>query len=423
MESPLRFGFASYEDESQKVHSAAGRLRHLLSKLFPIALGCAAFLGFAFFACGFIVGFTSGHSGGYVIGCITSIASLAVYVTVRDVWNTTLAIVSLLELGESSPKEDIKKCLVEYHLSGRHVKSKYAVQVRPDGDYGMLLRITYGKMVILLFRKFSIALILGPSLSMLAAVVLSVVYFTFLSDNGDLPLALLLISVVAAVAWLSAALFGTFALIWFVRPVIRENLRAKVPERVGSADLEQGKVQKSVIGTRPTLLDLHVNSLRRKVGATPERQEAARKAIREAIGSKERGVLGTAIEGGWFAGLPVIELEDAMLDKLKAAVMCKSIEILNEAIEDCRAAGLPEDKLADAMKEKERIERLLAQVDKAIAAKDIEEIDAAIEACQKGGLPLEGLQDAFSTKSSVEKLLAQLKTSISQTQKRQTKRD
>ncbi|CAK0865902.1 unnamed protein product [Prorocentrum cordatum] len=210
-------------------------------------------------------------------------------------------------------------------------------------------------------------------------------------------------------------LAGVVVLHCFVRPVVLRNIRARASEtpRARGAgppgDVEMGEGQRS---KSLTMLELHISRLRRRVGNTPERQELAREALKVAVKSAERGALLEAVSEGYYSGLPVRELEDAMRAKVSSAVLLNNLAALSEAIEECRSAGLAEEDLRAAEEEKGQLEQILARLREGTAARDTRALAAAIGNAQQKGLVASELREAEAMKAKVDELIDGMRLAV-----------
>lgn len=384
--------FSEDEASATKLHLAVARLRDLLRLYFPICLVGSALFGLVVLIVGISVG-ASVHKSGFIVGGILTLACLALAVTIHDAWDATSLGLGMLDLDEHNSRDDILKFLKQY-------SAKRSAKVSPhNGDFDDVLVDTYAGLTSELYRQLAKAFVWGPTLLM----VISICCCIGTSTVDGVPSELFAISLSVSILTGLAVKTGIVILCKLFLPVINDSLKATAE---GHVDLENGGPP---AGCSSTVMDTQVCMLRRKLGSTDEGQAIARESLNNAALRHEPGVLRKAVEKGWFAGLPLLELEGVMLKYLKAAIDTCYIKNVDIAIEESRAVGMPEASLEEAHQAKLRIAQALEKLQAGITQLDIRLLNAAIDACQAEGWPQSALQHAVLRKNEIDNKLSLLR--------------
>ncbi|CAE8742965.1 unnamed protein product, partial [Polarella glacialis] len=252
---------------SAKLAFASGRVRDLLASNLPLVLAGTTLLGLALFVGGIVIG-TSSHKSGFVVGGAFALTCLGITVSTLDAWERAKLVLTLLELHEASPRAEILQQLQEYN--------KFSTKTLPvdPGELDALLVATYSGLTPILCKKLVVAFQWGP-LFFVAAAISSAVATGVVES---IPTALHVLSICVAALGGLAMIFGLYVLRRFFMPVISQNLKAQVPAPAPlglPGDPEMGPAAPCTA----TMLELHVNMLRRKLGSTPHGQAAARAGL------------------------------------------------------------------------------------------------------------------------------------------------
>ena len=118
----------------------------------------------------------------------------------------------------------------------------------------------------------------------------------------------------------------------------------------------------------------------------------------------------SAVEMGWLAGLPDVELEGCILEYLQAVAGLCELDRIDRAIQEA-STTLPSSRssaLNEAIQARDRIQELTDKISQSMAALDIEALRSSIEICENEAWPSEVLQEAYAMKQRIEDLLLKL---------------
>ena len=373
--------FASRHVFGEQLQAEVSRLQGMVFSWLTAGLISSGLAGVGVLTFGLILG--AAHRSAYVFGGLLAIFCLLLFGALQEAKSIVCLLLKLLQLDEKVSREDIL-----YRLKALREKvQKGNAVMNLDADFDDAMRQAMKGLPSKLRSILARALQLAPAAAALASA--SCTVFIFLSDIPDpvssLPLAI-------ASLCFSAMICG-YAI----------QLRAAAMLRKIAEDEITVKSQSSSFNT--TLLELHMNMLRRKLASTPQGQSIARERLDAAV--KAVSGIAAAVEIGWLSGLPYEELQSYALAYLRSAACLCDLEVFDQAFEECRSMLEGIDEVERLRTDIQRLTRILNQ---SIEARNLTALTDAIQQCEDYGWPQQRLEHAYIARSEVKRFLAKLRT-------------
>lgn len=242
MKPPI--SFASSHLFARKLRAEVSRLRGVLSSWLTAALISSGLSGVGILVSGIIAGALL-HKSAYIVGGVLAVLCLILFAAVQEAWAAIGLWLGLLEFDDlRSSREEVLK-----HLNNCVHKRKPAV-LPSNADFDDVILHAMKGLPSRLVTILAKSLQAGPAIAALLSVICAV--YIFMSDIPDLisTLPIILASLAA-----SGAIGG-----------IAVQMRARVILR----NIAVQEIELTDCHSGATLLELHMNMLRRKLASTAE---------------------------------------------------------------------------------------------------------------------------------------------------------
>ena len=231
---------------AHRLRSEALHLRGVLSSWFLAAMLSIGLAGVSILAAGIILG-AALHKSAYIIGGILAVLCLILFAAFQEAWGAISLLLGLLEFDDAIPREGVLK-----HLNACVNKRKPAV-IPSNADFDETIMQTMKGLPSKLVGILAKSLQAGPALvSLISAVCAACIFLSgFPNLLAALPIVLASLAISGTVCGFAVQVHAA---------VIMRNIAAREIE-IFESNQDPFKA---------TLLELHMNMLRRKLGATSE---------------------------------------------------------------------------------------------------------------------------------------------------------
>ena len=250
-----------------RLRAEVSQLRRALSCWLSAALISSGLAGVGILCSGIVIG-AELHKSGYIVGGILAVLCLLLFACLQEAWSVVCVLLGLLELDDAISREDILKKLTSYMHKHAPAKRATSTVIPENPDFDEAMQQAMKGLPAKLLKALSRALQQGPIFVALVASISAVTIF-LLHDVPDQVSAL-------PITFASLVMLG--AICGFVVRMRAASVIHKIAFQQVDFDNQKSLDTLNLVdhtdcpaGTSPlraTLLEVHMNMLRRKLAST-----------------------------------------------------------------------------------------------------------------------------------------------------------